>query len=153
MQWPRQESNPRPSGLQHSASTNYATACTLCQYVRNWGSVLFSNERVGSNKNGSQNGPCLNLGPWIPLWILSFPLAKYQHNPSKIGHDRFLHMLSISLLIKQCNQSCWKSAFCPVGIRRSFPWGKEWLERETDLLLRSSAEIMNVGVIPPLRHT
>jgi hypothetical protein len=26
-QWPRRESNPQPSGLYHSASTNYASAC------------------------------------------------------------------------------------------------------------------------------
>jgi hypothetical protein len=26
-QWPHRESNPRPSGLYHSVSTNYATAC------------------------------------------------------------------------------------------------------------------------------
>jgi hypothetical protein len=28
-QWPHRESNPRPSGLYHSASTNYATACPV----------------------------------------------------------------------------------------------------------------------------
>jgi hypothetical protein len=29
MQWPHRESNPRPSALQHSASTDYATACPV----------------------------------------------------------------------------------------------------------------------------
>jgi hypothetical protein len=29
IQWPHRESNSRPSGLEHSTSTNYATACPL----------------------------------------------------------------------------------------------------------------------------
>jgi hypothetical protein len=32
-QWPHQGSNPRPSGLQHSASTNYATAFPDMMYT------------------------------------------------------------------------------------------------------------------------
>jgi hypothetical protein len=49
IQWPHRESNPRPSGLWHSASTNYATACRwkpgikskLTSWARKWVLVYY----------------------------------------------------------------------------------------------------------------
>jgi hypothetical protein len=37
------DSNPRPSGLQHSASTNYATACTL---LASWNFEIRNSKKV-----------------------------------------------------------------------------------------------------------
>jgi hypothetical protein len=98
IQWPYQESNPRPSGLHHSASTNYATWYTIHSVK-----TVFS--------TGVQNNTCeilkvkgkvvlvvnsLKTTPWrrlsLPLWLYS---------PSDLGWFSFFLIHTAGGLLKR----------------------------------------------------
>jgi hypothetical protein len=89
IQWSHRESNPRPSGLYHSASTNYATACPWLYtpqrldrlYMAQWapGALSAGVKRPGSEAEHSFL-PCAeakNDGaiPPLPIRLHNVPYA------------------------------------------------------------------------------
>jgi hypothetical protein len=69
-QWPHRESNPRPSGLWHSASTNYATAYPLF--------IMYNNNNNNNNNTrgwGRLEWEEPKISPIIYTWQGSFSSA------------------------------------------------------------------------------
>jgi hypothetical protein len=72
IQWPHRESNPLPSGLQHSVITNYATACIG---VCDWRVYVTSQWQHKSNMQFNQSHIVFCMSQTEPNFLLGMTVA------------------------------------------------------------------------------